>query len=83
MHFVKNYRDWRLLERELKDMYLKNVDEVAKKAKKLKSKKQAVKAVTIANKKRPIQEEKKKTNEFFRAELIKCKPERFSKSFGS
>ena len=77
MHFVKSYRDWRLLERELKDMYMKNMDEVANKAKKLKSKKQAVKAVTIGNKKRPIQEDKKKTNEFFRAELIKCTLERF------
>ena len=65
------------MERELKDMYMKNLDEVAKQAKKLKSKKQAVKAVAIGNKKRPIQEDKKKTNEFFRAELIKCKPERF------
>ena len=43
----------------------------------MKSKKQAVKAVTIENKKRPIQEDKKKANEFFMAELIKCKPERF------
>ena len=65
------------MERELKDIYMKNLDEVAKKAKKLKSKKQAVKAVTIENKKRPIQEDKKKTNEFYRAELIKCKPEKF------